>query len=266
MSALDQLPIRTIITQLPRRDCIIGTRSATDSITLHWNGPAVAPERQHGAGLLDQLTIDARWQMRPGWGGTVNGAPHLMYHFTVDAIGAIWQTANLDEILWHCAHTVGNSRGLAIHFPMGSGQDLTLVQWASGVQLVDALRRDYGTSRARVFGHLEWKHATACPGPRIMQRLYAYRLGADVVLPAPTVIPGIRRFQVVCSDRANVRQGPGTAFATAGQLKSGAIIFSDGVKKGEAISGNIGWAHMARVPNEQADLGFISMTLLEEVR
>ena len=55
MSFLSDLGLIDIRDRLPRRAWIIGEREATTSLTWHWNGPAVHPERQHGAGLIEQL-------------------------------------------------------------------------------------------------------------------------------------------------------------------------------------------------------------------
>lgn len=265
MTQLAQLPIFDITHELPRRDWIIGTRPATDSITLHWNGPTVAQSRQRGAGLIEQLIADSNWQMRPGWGNTKNGAPHLMYGYVVDTDGVIYRTARPDEMLWHCAHQVGNSRGLAIHFPIGEGQDVTPWQWTVGLRLVEALRQDYNVVKKRVFGHLEWTGLTKCPGPRLMGRLLAYR--GNTPAPAPTVVPGLRKFRVIAEDGLKIRQGPAKAFPEAGKLKFGQTFWVDVIKpNGERVDGNPNWAHMAFVAHEQADVGFLSMRWLEEVR
>jgi hypothetical protein len=211
----------------------------------------VAPAHQYGNGLLDQLIADSNWQMRAGWGGTVNGADGLMYHLVVASDGQVYQTRYIDALLWHCAQSEGNSRGLALHFPLGIGQLPTALQLASAFRVSDLLRARYQITLNRTLGHLEWKHATLCPGPNLMAHLIAYRTGiTPIVSPTPTPA-GLRRFHVAIT--ANVRQGPGTQFPIAGIIKPGTIVFVDVEKAG--------WVHMARVANEQADLGFISETL-----
>lgn len=261
---------------LPHDNWIIGERESTTSLTWHYNGPEVPSDRQHGEGLIDQLRADAEWQMRPGWGGTKDGAPHLMYHIAIDALGTIYvTTANIQEILWHCAHQEGNGRGIALHYPLGGKQEPTTAQLAAGIRVSDAIRARYKLDMRRVFGHLEWKHATACPGTSLMRHLAAYRDGRTPVI-VPTPVPaGMRLFKIKPDLGANaqVRQAPrkhwpdGREVPVAGRLKPGTIIFVDVVKSdGEAIAGDTRWVHMARVPHEQADLGFLSMTLLQEVR
>lgn len=264
MSILDDIGAIDIRHLLPRRDWIIGTRVATTSLTWHWNGPAVPPARQRGPGLLDQLQIDAAWQMRPGWGGTVAGAPHLMYHLVVAADGTIYQTAGIDEVLWHCAHQDGNARGLALHFPLGEGQQPTIPQLLAAIRATDLLRSAYRIPLARTLGHLEWKHATACPGPALMGRLMAYRAHIPpVVVPTPTPA-GLRRWQIRpdLTTNVKVRQGPGTNFKEAGRMKPGTILFVDVEKDAEPRDPtHPRWVHLARVPHEQADLGFVAAEL-----
>jgi hypothetical protein len=264
MSILDDIGAIDIRHRLPRRDWIIGMREATTSLTWHWNGPAVPPERQHGEGLIRQLIIDAEWQMRPGWGGTVNGAPHLMYLLIFDALGAIYQTAGLYEILWHCAHADGNGKGLALHLPLGAGQRPTAPQLASLLRATTLLRSHFRIPLARSLGHQEWKHATLCPGPYLMERLHAYRSNIMPVAPPTPTPTGLRRFQLRTdlTSTVNVRQGPGVGFPIAGRMKPGTILFIDVVKDAEPMdAAHPRWAHMARVTNEQADLGFVAEEL-----
>jgi N-acetylmuramoyl-L-alanine amidase len=265
-----QLNIIDIRDKLPRAKWSIGTRSNTTSLTYHYNGPFVPPTRQYGNGLIDQLIADTQWQMRKGWGGTKDGSDGLQYHFAIASDGLIYQTRDIDALLWHAAHQDANARGLALHFPLGSGQQPTVAQLASAFRLSDLLRARYQVTLNRTFGHLEWKHATACPGPELMRHLVAYRTGiTPIVSPTPTPA-GMRRFLLTCDGKANVRQAPRTRWLDgrpvpiAGTLKSGMIVFVDVVKTdGERIGkvSNPNWLHMARVPHEQADLGFISETL-----
>jgi hypothetical protein len=265
LRALGAVDIRE---ELPHADWDIGTRAATTSLTWHYNGPAVPVNRQHGAGLIAQLKADAAWQMQPGWGGTKNGAPGLMYHLVIDAKGAIYQTSDLSAILWHCGHQDGNGRGLALHFPLGGNQEPTAPQIAAAFRVSDALRARYQIGIRRVLGHLEWKHATLCPGPNLMRHLMAYREGRVPLLLPHSPPAGLRRFQVLTSLKlsALVRQAPHLSAPVAGRMKPGTILYVDTIVEGDAVDGARGWVHMARVENEQADLGFISTTLVREVK
>jgi hypothetical protein len=230
----------------------------------------VPEHRRYGDGLIDQLVADAHWQMRAGWGGTKDGAPHLMYHLVVGADGQAYLTADIVEMLWHCAHADGNTNGLALHYALGEGQEPTAPQLRTGIWLTDVITQRAGIPRSRVLGHLEWKHATACPGPALMRDLLAWRANAaPAIRPTPTPA-GLRRFKInpLLTAPALVRQAPrrfwpnGQPVPVAGRMKPGTVLFVDVVKTdGEAVDGNPNWIHMARVVNEQADLGFVSETL-----
>ncbi len=269
---LSMVDLRSV---LPHAGWIIGQRPKTTSLTWHWNGPKVAEERRAGQGLIDQLVADAAWQMRPGWGGTVNGAPHLMYHIVIDAAGTIYLACDLDEILWHCAHSDGNTNGLSIHYAIGEGQQPTPAQMTAGIQVTLMLASVYNIPNWRLLGHQEWKHATLCPGPDLMRQLVAFRSGAGAAV-TPTIPPsGIRLFQInpALTAPARVRQAPrthwqdGREVIVAGKMKPGTVLYVDAdpiegfKRRGEVVSGNPYWVHMARIPNEQADLGFVSETL-----
>lgn len=249
--------IKDLRTSLPHTNWRIGWRDATTSITWHYNGPPVPAERQRGRGLMAQLRADAIYQMRPGWGGTIAGADGLMYHFAIASDGTIYQTRDLDALLWHCAHADGNGHGLALHLPLGGDQVPTDPQLDSLYRLTDALRKRYAIPVARVFGHQEWKHATLCPGPVLMHALRLYRGGVKAIAIPTSIDPALRRWRVRDGITANVRQGPGTSYPVAGRLKAGTVVYVDVTKQGETVEGDTEWVHMARVPNEQADLGFL---------
>lgn len=268
MSWLTDLGAIDIREKLPTNHWQIGMRTHTTSITDHYNGPPVPLERQAGDGLIDQLIADSNWQMKKGWGSAPTGAPHLMYLAVFAADGTVYQTAHEDEILWHCAHQDGNAYGVAFHYPLGVGQYPTGDQIAQGIRYKDAARRIYNIARARCVGHLEWRHMTLCPGPLLMAHVHAYRTGIPSQIAPTPVPPRFRRFQITV-ERANVRQAPATKWngqdvVIAGTLKRDDVIYVDVVKtNGEAIgpTHNRRWVHMALVPHEQGDLGFVSETL-----
>ena len=66
----------------------------------------------------------------------------------------------------------------------------------------------------------------------------------------------------VVPSRANIRQGPGTLFPVATQALRGQKLYIDALVHGETLAGNNLWAHMARKPPEQFDVGFIHTNLL----
>jgi hypothetical protein len=187
-----------------------------------------------------------------------------MYHLVIAADGAIYQTTALEEILWHCAHADGNGHGLALHLPLGEGQRPTAAQRYALLRATNLLRAAYHIPLVRVLGHIEWKHATACPGPDLMNLVRSYRSNiAPITAPTPTPA-GLRRFKLHMNLTSNalVRQGPGRDFPIAGRMKPGTILFVDTVNAAEPHDpDHPTWVHMARVPNEQADLGFVAEEL-----
>lgn len=261
MSVLDLLGVIDIRDRLPHADWRIGQRAATTSLTWHYNGPAVPESRQYGGGLIAQLRGDAEWQMRAGWGGTVNGAPGLMYHLVVDSLGTLYQTADIYEMLWHCAHQDGNSRGLALHFPLGGTQAPTSAQLFAAERASDLLRAHFQIPLNRVLGHLEWRHMTACPGEHLMADLTRYRAGAAPYRTQTIPAPGIRLWKInpLYTDPVRVHTAPRLDSPIAGRFKPGTVVYVDVTKPSEVPdAAHPRWVHMARVPNEQADLGFIA--------
>lgn len=269
-------PMRNVVAELAhyrthvlrRGNWTIGGREGPPAVTLHWNGPAVAENRRRGEGALAQLKADLEWQTRDDWPGAKGGADGLQYHRAIDADGVIWVCRDERAKLWHCGHAEGNRESLSLHLLVGRGQEVTAAQWSSTVWQLEAWRGQYGIPLARVLGHQEWA-SSECPGPEVMQRLRLYRAGAPPAAPRPTLPAGLRRFTVVLPPeaRATVRQGPSRAFAIAGNLKPGARILVDALlpdELGELIGGARQWAHMARVPDQQADLGFVHLSSLRE--
>ena len=265
MTYLSDFGVVDIRAKLPRAKWDIGVRQATTSLTWHYNGPSVPADRQFGDGLLAQLIGDARYQMRPGWGGTVNGADGLMYHLVVAADGTVYQTRDLEALLWHCAHADGNAKGLALHFPLGTGQAPTPAQLGSATRITTALCARYGIPLNRVLGHLEWRHMTACPGYILQGHIQSFRAGARPYI-VPTVVPaGIRRWRIRADlgDVARVRQKParfeanGLEVPIAARLKPDTLVYVDAIKQGETIEGKSDWVHMAKIVHEQADLVFL---------
>jgi hypothetical protein len=253
---------------LRRGDWQIGARSRTTAITLHWNGPAVPEHRRRGAGVFEQLKTDVEWQTRSDWPGAKGGADGLQYHAAVDADGVVWHCRDLVARLWHCGHAVGNSESLSLHVLAGRGQAIPDAQWRGVAGLIAAWQERYRIPSTRVFGHQEWK-ASECPGPELMRRLVELRQGITVPAPPPTLPAGLQRFVVNLppESRATVRQGPGRAFPIAGSLKPGVEILVDALlddAQGETIAGGRRWAHMARVGDQQADMGFIHISALQE--
>lgn len=253
MAAIDSLNIIDWRNKLPRASWSIGTRTKTDAITVHYNGPAVSSPNQYGQGLLNQLIIDANYQMQPGALNAPDGGDGLQYHAVVASDGKIYQTRDWNAFLWHSGDSDGNAHSLSLHLPLGGSQDATTVQWNSMLNLIKALRADWKiTNTSRIKGHKEWSQSsTVCPGTLILPRVIAYRNG--------TVHQG--GVTHISKDVAagNIRQGPGTTFPIAGTMYPGDTVVYDAIIKGQSIGGDDRWLHLS------SGLGFLSATLMDTI-
>jgi hypothetical protein len=209
--------------------------------------------------LLEQLRIDCAWQMRPGWGGSTDGADGIQYHYVVSADGIVYQCRDAHASLWHCGHAIGNTRSLSIHLPLGGDQDATSAQWNATTDLFQMLCHEYHIVKTNVVGHCEWG-GSACPGPHLMTRLRAWRAVPSLI--PPTEHDAIR-MRVRQGLHATVRQGPGRTFPIAGSFRPGTTFYMDKIVPGERVLDDARWAHMARIADVQADLGFIHLSALE---
>lgn len=141
-------------------------------IAVHYSGPTVNLAK-------DDLTLiknEASYHCGKDWDENtwgIQGGDGLMYHMVVGRHGEIWQTRDLDSLLWH-AGPKGNYGYYAVHCPIGVGQRATTAQLASLWKVCDSLRAYHGWSRDRVVGHQELM-GTSCPGPLMVDFVYPYR-------------------------------------------------------------------------------------------
>lgn len=260
--------------KLPRnnpRNPEIGREAEKTSITLHYNGPPVHPANQQGAGLLRQLLADCKHQMRPGGLGSVSGGDGLQYHFVVSADGKVYQTRNLNAILWHCAHFEGNRYSVAVHLPIGQDkdpggftQDATPIQWEMTCALFDALIEAFSMeSRRVVYGHREWS-PNDCPGRKLFPRLLTWRAAEtpDRMLVAPpppgdyvttTHNPWVHINPALGDDNLAVDAKTGGPY----RFPLGAYFPVSSFVPGDAYQGNSWWAHHA------AGIGFVHASQLK---
>lgn len=256
MSALAALNVRDLRPRLAVKeaDSRRRRRLPVNGATLHYNGPALPffpnPDRE----LRFVIDTDVKEHQKR------IGADSLQYHFVVLSDGAIWQTRDLDLIAWHCGNATGNEQSIAIHLPLGKGQEPRPAQWAATVRLLDALRLDYGFERSAVVGHNEWPRykgaakpnpkyvllpkQSECPGPLVHYLVAEYRLTQDK--------PATETWVALWS--APVRQAPRTHFEDgrevpiAGWLTAGEEFEVDLVKAdGDAqeVKGERRWLHLA---------------------
>lgn len=195
------LAVRDIRRLLYRAGWSIGTRKATENITIHWNGPAV--DNSSYAAELRQMQGDARWHTRPGAFDVASGGDGIMYHFAVTAQGFILAMRDIEASLWHAGWAAANLRGISIQLPIGryqtglnkgKEQRTTAIQWARTVELCDALIDLYKMpgGRSAVKGHREWKNGTDCPGQQVLKQIADYRNGS-----AAAAAPSITRWQAL---------------------------------------------------------------------
>lgn len=259
MTRLATLGLGDLRRDLPRRSWEIGRNAHKTTITLHYNGPAVA-NRTHAAEIA-QLIGDARYHMRPGGVGAANGADGIQYHLAILSDGTFYQLRDLDAELWHCANAAGNSSSIAIHLPLGGTQDATAPQWQAFGVLSDALIADYRMAgRSAVRGHREWprsdgKPQSTCPGPLLMARLIDWR-------QTRTSEPACLRFRVIV-DVVNIREGKGTQYPVAlhgtATLARGTVFDASEIVIGTPVAGDPRWVHRAD------QIGFVHMSCVEQV-
>lgn len=146
-------------------------RGPVKGAVIHYNGPALSYRANTLAVLNHIINVDT-----PNHQSRIGG-DSLMYHFCVLDNGDIYQTRDINFPAWHAAHPEANEYYIAIHLPLGEGQDATPRQWASVEALLAALRADHGFGRDKVRGHQEFSK-TACPG-LLQARVIAYRATSD---------------------------------------------------------------------------------------
>jgi hypothetical protein len=93
-----------------------------------------------------------------------------------------------------------------------------------------------------------------CPGPHVDYAAIAAAANAPAEL----------RFMVVV-DVANIRQGPGTTFPIAGQIRRGEFLIADKVIAGQVVNNDSQWAHIGPADPTRANLGFVHRSLLARV-
>lgn len=273
--------------QLPTKNWIIGTRTQTAYIVVHFNGPPVPEARQSGEGVLEQLKIDCDWQMRRGWAGVPSGADGLQYHYVIDQEGHIYRTRNPDSSLWHCGHRDANPKGVSVHLPIGYDKKTGVFQEPSEAMtsalltLIGELRETYGVSRERVMGHVELGSTAYCPGTPVMDVVTSYRSGKRKTPVTPVVdhppLPHLQLYKIKRGQRSTIRQGPSRNYDIVREIAGrdpdedcpDKFIWVDAIRydeQGLVIDGGNRWMHMAYVPDQQYDEGFIHETGLELVQ
>jgi hypothetical protein len=283
---IDDIITHDVTDQLPQKNWVAGWRPRTTALVLHFNGPPVHEARQAGDGLIEQLKADCAWQMRAGWAGVPSGADGLQYHYVVGQDGQIWRTRHPNAWLWHCSHRVYNPQGVAIHMPVGYNEATGVYQnvsdelLASLHKIIDALQKAYSIPKERVIGHVELGTTAYCPGGPLLTWLRDYRAGKSKKPVAPVIdhppLPSIQTYKIKRGQRSTIRQGPARSYPVVREVKGrepdaecpDRYVYVDAIKyddQGMTIDGGKRWMHMAYVPDQQYDEGFIHETGLELV-
>jgi len=132
---------------LPCQGNIFGTFLPKDSLTFHWNGPAL----DLTADPLDLLKADAAFHIGKGWGG-------ISYHKAIWTDGTLYLCRDQDAVLAACGDAVGNARSQHVQVMVGEGQTPTPAQWARMAELASL--------ETTVHSHKFWS-STSCPGSEI---------------------------------------------------------------------------------------------------
>lgn len=137
-------------------------RRVTNFVTIHYNGPSVAPFPND----LALLKADARFHVNVrGWDG-------LAYHFAVGRDGQHYQCRDAIARLNHSGVPQGNSESLAVFVACGEGDVPPPIQLASLERLLETI----GIPPHHVLSHKLWPRATSCPGALLSRWLTNYWL------------------------------------------------------------------------------------------
>jgi N-acetylmuramoyl-L-alanine amidase CwlA len=176
----------------------------------------------------------------------------------------------------HAAEGNGYWRGSTLHYSIGIEVvgDYTTVRWPAPVarlvghavavlqQRLRTFELVYQPWAGGISGHRDY-NKPACPGDAISNE-YMIQVCRDAAarLHSPTQPT---TYVVRLGARATVRTRPNRSGQIVATLQPGAQVLIDSIVQGEQIVGESRWAHMAR-HGDQADLGFIHLSAIEEQR
>ncbi len=162
------------IDQLPRRSGYVAlfAREREESITYHYS--AVEQKNRTREAELATLLAEARYHLKKNWGRA--GKPPvygdgMMYDEAVLSDGTRVILRRRPQQLWHTGNDEGNASSIAIHSPLGPGQDLTEPQRESLYLRFDELRAERSIPRDAIYGHNEWPRVSGAPSPAATYRL-----------------------------------------------------------------------------------------------
>jgi N-acetylmuramoyl-L-alanine amidase len=201
-----------------------------------------------------------------------NPASGVSAHYLIAKSGTIARLVDEADMAWHAGVSFWRGRTDINRYSIGIelenltgmrgfvGQDpYPEPQIAALAHLVDAICLRHGIPRDRqhIVTHAEIAPRRKTDPAGFPMDTFMRRIGACAEPAQPT-----DQIYWVAVSRANVRQGPGTHFPIAGQLARGDRVVVDVVVEGERLAGDARWAHLARRPPTQYDLGFVWLPLL----
>lgn len=213
------------------------------------------------------------WMRNPAPPNPETGKPDpslaVSSHYEISEAGGIVQLVDEERVAWHAGRSIWAplnrvninrySIGIELANSNQQGDDYPPPQFNAAAQLIDNICKRRNIPRDKI--HIV-RHMDIAPRRKTDPQFFQYdalfaALGASEPLYddqtyfiTPTVI--------------NVRQGPATGFPVAAKMYRGQRVYIDTIVEGESLFGTTKWAHMARRPPEQFDMGFIKLELLRK--
>lgn len=135
------------------------SRAPKTGYTVHYEGGDVSREMSDAEAQLLILS-NAIFHINKDWNEEVEGAQHgggIMYAIVIAPSGTVYQTRDLDEILWHSGSFLGNQDTTPVMVLAGPNTPPTKAQYRS---LREVLMHQIA------YPHSYWS-ATQCPGDAI---------------------------------------------------------------------------------------------------
>ena len=169
-----ETPANNVIAVLPVEPRNALETRALSEITLiavHWS----AGYYRDGYDPLAAYVAEARDHIARDWGGGARGFG-LMYHERISRDGRLWITRPPEHVVW--AVTRANRIAYNVGLDAGPNCEPTEAQVATLERRLPELGARYGVARGATWGHGEltqYSNFTACPGPRLLACVRAYR-------------------------------------------------------------------------------------------
>lgn len=213
------------------------------------------------------------WMRNPAPPDPATGKPNpdlaVSSHYEISEAGDIVQLVDEERVAWHAGRSTWAplnrtninrySVGIELANSNKPGDDYPPAQFEATVWLVDNIcrRRNIPPDKLHIVRHMD-----IAPRRKTDPQFFQY----DALFAALGSSEPVHDEQTyfVIPSTINVRQGPSTSFPVAAQMYRGQRVYIDAIVEGESLFGSTKWAHMARRPPEQWDMGFIKVELLRK--